>query len=130
MLTFRLSNRSGVPTYVQLEQQVRQAVRMGLLREGDQLPTAKEVVQALAINPNTVLKAYRELERDGVVAPRQGLGTFVTGTFRAVDPAIFGRYRRQLTRWMRSAREAGLNDEDLSALFESELGNTAGEHSA
>jgi len=76
MFVFVLDAQSGVPTYVQLIQQVKNGIRMGLLHPGDQLPTAKEVVGALAINPNTVLKAYRELEREGLVAPRPGAGTF------------------------------------------------------
>ena len=77
MFVFVLDAQSGVPTYVQLIQQVKNGIRMGLLRPGDRLPTAKEVVGALAINPNTVLKAYRELEREGLVAPRPGAGTFI-----------------------------------------------------
>ena len=75
MIEFELDQRSGLPTYLQLVQQVRHALRLGLLQPGDQLPTAKEVVAKLAINPNTVLKAYRELERDGLVAARPGQGT-------------------------------------------------------
>ena len=78
MIEFHLDARSGVSPYLQLVQQVRQALRLGLLREGDQLPTVKDVVAQLAINPNTVLKAYRELEHDGLVAARPGVGTFVT----------------------------------------------------
>ena len=77
MIIFHLDQRSGVPTYLQLVQQVRQAVRLGILRPGDQLPTVKEVVGTLAINPNTVLKAYRELDHEGLVAARRGVGTFV-----------------------------------------------------
>src|SRR2546429_1719960 len=77
MIDFHLDGRSGIPTYLQLVQQVRQAVRLGILRPGDQLPTVKEVVGSLAINPNTVLKAYRELDHEGVVEGRRGVGTFV-----------------------------------------------------
>ena len=69
MIEFHLDSRSGVSPYLQIVQQVRQALRLGLLREGDQLPTVKEVVGQLAINPNTVLKAYRELEHEGWWAP-------------------------------------------------------------
>ena len=69
MISFRLDGRSVVPTYLQIVQQVRQALRMGVLDVGDQLPTVREVVAAIAVNPNTVLKAYRELERDGLVEP-------------------------------------------------------------
>ena len=78
MIAFRLNDRSGVPTYLQLVQQVRQAIRLGILQPGDQLPTVKEVVGTLAINPNTVLKAYRELDREGLVEARRGQGTFVS----------------------------------------------------
>jgi len=91
VIEFRLDAHSGVPTYLQLVQQVKQAVRLGILHPGDQLPTVKEVVSSLAINPNTVLKAYRELEHDGLVTARQGVGTFVTRSL--VDgslPAAFG----------------------------------------
>ena len=72
MIEFHLDTRSGVPTYLQLVQQVRQAVRLGISQPGDQLPTVKEVVGSLAINPNTVLKAYRELDREGLVEGRRG----------------------------------------------------------
>ena len=80
MIEFHLDGRSGVAPYMQLIQQVRRAMRLGLLAEGDQLPTVKEVVATVAINPNTVLKAYRELEYEGLVAARPGVGTFVTRT--------------------------------------------------
>src|SRR3974377_1007661 len=86
MITFHLDSRSGVAPYMQLVQQVRHALRLGVLREGDQLPTVKDVVAALAINPNTVLKAYRELEYQGLVAARPGVGTFVTGTLSHGTP--------------------------------------------
>ena len=80
MIEFHLDSRSGVSPYLQLIPQVRQALRLGMLTEGDQLPTVKDVVGRLAINPNTVLKAYRELEYEGLVAARPGVGTFVTKT--------------------------------------------------
>ena len=78
MIEFRIDPRSGVPPYRQLVHQVRQALHLGVLRVGDQLPTVKDVVGQVAINPNTVLKAYRELEHEGLAAGRPGLGTFVT----------------------------------------------------
>ena len=77
MIEFHLEVRSGVPTYLQLVQQVRQAIRLGILQPGDQLPTVKEVVRSLTINPNTVLRAYRELDLEGLVEGRRGVGTFV-----------------------------------------------------
>lgn len=130
MIGFVLNPRSGVPTFVQLQQQVKQAIRMGVLQSGDQLPTAREVVEQLAINPNTVLKAYRELEREGLVEPRPGLGTFITGTLGGADPAAIGRFRRQLARWIRAAGQAGLDSEDIVALFEAEMAQAAQEQTA
>src|SRR3954451_17616520 len=117
MIEFHLAARSGVPTYLQLVQQVRQAVRMGMLRPGDQLPTVKEVVGQLAINPNTVLKAYRELEHTGLVKARAGVGTFVTATLSDSSLAAHGPLRRELQRWIVKARSAGLDDESIEALF-------------
>ena len=97
--------------------QVRHALRLGLLREGDQLPTVKDVVARLAINPNTVLKAYRELEHDGLVAARPGIGTFVTQTLTDATLAAHGPLRKDLGRWLTKARMAGLDDESIEALF-------------
>lgn len=130
MITFVLNQDSGLPAYIQLEHQVRQAIRLGMLQPGDQLPTAREVVAALAINPNTVLKAYRELEHQGLVAPKPGLGTFVTDDLVSADPQTIGRFRRQLGRWIRSAYEAGLDDEDILAMFQSERAVAVRERSA
>jgi GntR family transcriptional regulator len=117
MIEFYLDRTSGVATYLQLVHQVRQALRLGLLGPGDQLPTAKDVVGRLGINPNTVLKAYRELERDGLVAARPGQGTFVRQSL--VSPSLAGtdRLQRALAGWVRDARTAGLTSEDMTALF-------------
>ena len=117
MIEFELDTRSGLPTYLQLVQQVRQALRLGLLIPGDQLPTAREVVEKLAINPNTVLKAYRELERDGLVAARPGMGTFVQRTLGVPGQAAQPKLQRELARWLESARTAGLDLEDVEGLF-------------
>lgn len=117
MIEFHLDLRSGVSPYQQLVRQVRQALRLGLLREGDQLPTVKEVVAQLAINPNTVLKAYRELEHDGLVAARPGRGTFVMATLADTSIASHGPLRRELEKWLVKARRAGLDDESIEALF-------------
>ncbi|MBB4750781.1 GntR family transcriptional regulator [Actinoplanes lobatus] len=116
MIEFHLDARSGVSPYMQLIQQVRHALRLGVLREGDKLPTVKEVVARLAINPNTVSKAYRELEYEGLVQARPGLGTFVTRTL-AGDAEIHRPLRRDLERWLAGARAAGLDDESIEALF-------------
>ncbi|MEW2301133.1 GntR family transcriptional regulator [Streptomyces sp. NPDC006655] len=115
MVEYRIDRRSGVATYVQIVQQTKQALRLGHLRPGDKLPTAREVVEATAINPNTVLKAYRELEREGLVEARRGLGTFVRralGTAPAESPL-----RGELEAWAGRAREAGLDRDDVAALF-------------
>jgi GntR family transcriptional regulator len=119
VIEFHLDARSGVAPYRQLIHQVRQALRLGLLREGDQLPKVKDVVAGLAINPNTVLKAYRELEYEGLVAARPGIGTFVTGTLDGGPLAAHGPLRRELQRWVGKARRAGLDDESIEALFAS-----------
>jgi GntR family transcriptional regulator len=117
MIEFSLDGRSGVSPYLQVVQQVRQALRLGLLKKGDQLPTVKDVVARLAINPNTVLKAYRELERDGLIAARPGIGTFVTRTLTDDSFAAHGPLRKDLARWLTKARLAGLDDESIEALF-------------
>ncbi|HEY6789723.1 MAG TPA: GntR family transcriptional regulator [Trebonia sp.] len=119
MIEFHLDARSGVAPYRQLIHQVRQALRLGLLHQGDQLPKVKDVVAGLAINPNTVLKAYRELEYEGLVAGRPGIGTFVTGTLDGGPLAAHGPLRRDLQRWLARARRAGLDDESIEALFTS-----------
>jgi GntR family transcriptional regulator len=118
MIEFHLDVRSGVPPFQQLVQQVRRATRLGLLVEGDQLPTVKDVVAQLAINPNTVLKAYRELEHTGLVAARPGVGTFVTATLSDASLAAHGPLRQDLRRWLAKARRAGLDDESIEALFQ------------
>lgn len=117
MIIFHLDQRSGVPTYLQLVQQATQAVRLGILRPGDQLPTVKDVVGSLAINPNTVLKAYRELERAGLVTARRGVGTFVADTPPSHSPDDVRALRVSLQRWVDRARAAGLDEDNIAALF-------------
>ena len=117
MIEFSLDDTSGLPPYLQIVRQVRQALRLGLLREGDQLPTVKDVVSRLAINPNTVLKAYRELEHERLAAPRPGVGTFVTRSLATESVAAIEPLRRELQRWLTKARSAGLDDEAVEALF-------------
>ena len=118
MIEFHLDTKSGISPYMQLVRQVRQALRLGLLDRGDQLPTVKEVVGSIAINPNTVLKAYRELEHEGLVSARPGVGTFVTRTLSGESLASHRPLRRDLQRWLVKARGAGLDDESIEALFE------------
>ena len=118
VIEFHLDARSGVAPYLQLIHQVRHALRLGLLREGDQLPTVKEVVARLAINPNTVLKAYRQLEYEGLAAARPGIGTFVTATLNGGSLATYQPLRSDLRKWLAKARRAGLDDESIEALFQ------------
>ncbi|GLY75096.1 GntR family transcriptional regulator [Actinoallomurus iriomotensis] len=120
-IEFRLDPGSGVPTYLQLVQQVEQALRLGYLREGDQLPRVKDVVAGLAINPNTVLKAYRELEHRGLVAGRRGLGTFVSVAPDVVGLREQAALRKSMLAWMRTASEAGVDEEGMAALFTAAL---------
>jgi GntR family transcriptional regulator len=117
VIEFHLDARSGVSPYLQIVHQVRHALRLGLLREGDQLPTVKDVVAQLAINPNTVLKAYKELEHNGLIAARPGVGTFVTRTLGDGSFAAHGPLRQDLQRWLTKARRAGLDEESIEALF-------------
>jgi GntR family transcriptional regulator len=117
VIEFHLDATSGVPTYVQLVQQVHQALQLGLLEPGDRLPTAQQVVVSLAINPNTVLKAYRDLERAGLARARPGVGTFIVGRLPRTDAAAQARFRRSMATWLRSAREAGLSAEEIEAIY-------------
>ncbi|MFJ8645751.1 GntR family transcriptional regulator [Streptomyces sp. NPDC093546] len=122
MVAYRIDRRSGVATYLQIVQQTKQALRLGLLEPGDKLPTAREVVEATAINPNTVLKAYRELEREGLVEARRGLGTFVRKTLGSTSAD--SPLRDELAAWAARARAAGLERDDVAALFGSVLEQT------
>jgi GntR family transcriptional regulator len=118
-MSFELATGSGVPSYLQVVQQVERALRMGVLQPGDRLPTVKEVVAEVAINPNTVLKAYRELESRGLVQGRQGVGTFVLRRPSGPPPSVHARLARSLERWVKSAREQGLDDDSIDALLRS-----------
>jgi len=117
MFRFRLDGSSGVPPYLQLVHQVRQSLLLGYLRTGDQLPTVKEVAGDLAINPNTVVKAYRQLEHEGVAAGRPGQGTFITGTRPPHAARASQALRGSLEKWLRDAAEAGLSEEAITALI-------------
>ncbi|MGD0557065.1 MAG: GntR family transcriptional regulator [Streptosporangiaceae bacterium] len=120
-IEFRLDPASGVPTYLQLVQQVEHALRLGYLKPGDRLPKVRDVVAALAINPNTVLKAYRDLEGKGLAAGRPGQGTFVQATLSQVALPELTELRRPLLAWLASADAAGLDEDGIVALFTSAL---------
>ena len=121
MIEFHLDPRSGVAPYLQIVQQVKEALRLGVLDVGDQLPTVREVVGVLAINPNTVAKAYRDLEREGLVVARQGRGTFITSTLATPSLEHHDVLRRELERWLAAAEEAGLDEESIRALISATL---------
>ncbi|HEY5249913.1 MAG TPA: GntR family transcriptional regulator [Dermatophilaceae bacterium] len=120
-IAFRLDPSSGVPTYLQLVHQVEHALRLGYLKSGDQLPKVREVVADLAINPNTVLKAYRELEHKGLASGRPGQGTFVTATLSQVGLPEIAGLRRALRAWLVDSAAAGLDEDGMVALFTSTL---------
>ncbi|MFF2541616.1 GntR family transcriptional regulator [Kitasatospora sp. NPDC058063] len=121
MIEFVLDSRSRVATYMQLVLQVKQALRVGLARPGDQLPKVREVARALAINPNTVLKAYRELELEGLAEGRPGVGTFLVGTLAGPALANQAELREDLVAWLRKAETAGLTHEDIAALIDTTM---------
>ena len=121
MIEFHLDARSGVATYLQIVQQVKEALRLGTIGVGDQLPTVREVVADLAINPNTVAKAYRDLEREGLVVARQGRGTFVASTLAPASLRHHDELRAELERWLRAALAAGLDEESIRALISATL---------
>ncbi|MGO9964455.1 MAG: GntR family transcriptional regulator [Acidimicrobiales bacterium] len=117
MIEFQLDPTSGVATYLQLVQQVHQALRLGMLEPGDQLPTAQQVVAKLAINPNTVLKAYRDLEREGLVRARPGMGTFVLRSLPGRDEVALARFLSEMTNLLHKARAVGLGSDDIEAIY-------------
>ena len=121
MIRFHISSTSGVPTYMQIVEQVRQALRLGRLEPGDRLPTVREVAAALAVNPNTVLKAYRELEHEGLVEGRHGQGTYVVRSLSGPSPGIIDELRRSLETWVNQARAAGLPPEHIRAVVDTTL---------
>jgi len=117
VIRFRVDGRSAVPPYQQIVQQVRHALRTGVLSVGDQLPSVREVVAVTAVNPNTVLKAYRDLEREGLVEARTGHGTFVRSRPPGPPPGTHARLGRTLATWVREAHDAGLDDEAIASLL-------------
>ncbi len=124
MIQFHLDPGSGVATYLQIIQQVKEALRLGTIDVGDQLPTVREVVADLAINPNTVAKAYRTLESEGLVFARQGRGTFITSTLAPPSLRPLDTLRAELELWLDSAVRAGLDDESIRALISATLRKT------
>lgn len=130
MIEFRLDTRSGVPTYVQIVQQVKRALQMGLLQPGDQLPTVREVVAQIAVNPNTVLKAYRELDQEGIAEGRRGQGTFLSLDVTRTAPATHVALEAELVDWVRRARTSGFDEDGIEGLLASALFQTSSEVSS
>jgi GntR family transcriptional regulator len=118
VISFRVDPRSGPPPYFQIVQQVKDALRLGTLQVGDQLPTVREAAAAATINPNTVMKAYRELELEGLVSSRPGSGTFIQRTLAGPSLKSHESLRRSLRRWLTDARAAGLDDDSIHALVQ------------
>lgn len=121
VIKFHLDGQSGVSAYLQIAQQVKQALRLGLLQPGDQLPKVRDVVASLAINPNTVLKAYRELELEGLVLGRPGVGTFVVKSLAGPSVGRHAELRAEFVAWLQKARDAGLDDDSIAALIATTL---------
>jgi GntR family transcriptional regulator len=130
VIQFHLEPRSGVATYLQIVQQVKEALRLGTIEVGDQLPTVRDVVADLAINPNTVAKAYRDLERDGLVVARKGRGTFVSSTLALASLRHHDAFRADLELWLASAMRAGFDDESIRALVSTTLRETSARRAA
>jgi GntR family transcriptional regulator len=120
-IEFRLDPGSGVPTYLQLVHQVEHALRLGYLKPGDQLPKVRDAVATLAINPNTVLKAYKELEVKGLAAGRPGQGTFITSTLSQIALPELTELSKALHGWLTIADGAGLDEDGIVALVTSAL---------
>jgi GntR family transcriptional regulator len=113
---FRLDPRSGVPAYRQLSNQVRQALDLGLLVPGDQLPPVREVVKQVLLNPNTVHRAYRELESIGLVEGIRGRGTYVSRTAASTGLSDYrSQLEMELIACFEKARNHGLNEESIMA---------------
>ena len=125
-ISFTLDVRSGVPTYLQIVQQVESSLRLGHLQSGDRLPKVKDVVSTLTINPNTVLKAYRELENRGITIGRPGVGTFIIAAPLTVSARLPRASLALIEGWLQSARERGLQFDEIAALFNSALGEVEG----
>lgn len=120
-MRFRIDRGGGVPAYLQLVRQVREALRLGWLKQGDRLPTVRDVVKSCGVNANTVLKAYRELELSGLVEARQGSGTYVRAGLGSTPPDVMAQLRERLGEWVGAARAAGLDTEDIDALIRAVL---------
>jgi len=130
MLDLRIDTTSGLAPYLQVVQQVKQALRLGWLQPGDKLPTVHEVASSIAINPNTVQKAYKELEHEGLVAGRPGQGTFIERSLSQSTPASLTALGNRLDRWIAAARTAGLDDDGIMDVVRARMRDFSDEASA
>jgi GntR family transcriptional regulator len=123
---FKLSQNTGQPLYLQLMQQIRHAIENGALTEGEQLPSIRSLAEELVVSPATVVKAYTELEREGVLDLHQGAGAFVSKTraSRASTNHVQAANRRVNT-LVEQLRDKGLSDEEIRRIFEAALLNTS-----
>src|SRR5262245_22168863 len=119
-MLFAPNPSSGVPIYLQLMEQVKHAIETGALRPGEQLPATRRVAEELVVNPNTVSKAYRELEQEGVIEMRKGLGAFVVENGKKGAELVL-RAQPAVRAALGRMAEAGLREEQMRRLFESEL---------
>ncbi|MCL5263150.1 MAG: GntR family transcriptional regulator [Acidobacteria bacterium] len=130
-MIFHIHPDSGVPIYLQLVQQVTHAIETGALRPEDQLPPIRSVAEEVVTNPNTVAKAYRELEYRGIIELRQGVGAFVRANSPAAGQAeAIQRAHRLVERAVTTMRELGLSEPTMRRVFEAELTQERGVHTA
>jgi GntR family transcriptional regulator len=121
-MLFRPNPSLGVPIYLQLMEQVKHAIETGALRPGEQLPGIRPLAEELVMNPNTVAKAYRELEHEGVIELRHGAGAFVSAQPRTKKLAEAVRDAQPVVAaTVKRLRARGLTDEEIRRLFEAEL---------
>lgn len=126
-MDLRVSPSSGVPIYLQLMEQIKHAIDVGAIREGEQLPTIRTVAEELAMNPNTVARAYRELEHEGVIEVRHGLGAFVTEPkISAAKIAQIRKAGEVLRHAIEKGTALGLSESELRRVFEDELSRLQG----
>jgi len=127
MMLFRLNPSVGVPIYLQLMEQVKHAIETGALQPGDQLPGIRPLAEELVMNPNTVAKAYRELEHEGVIELRHGAGAFVAANARAGKLADKLKQAQSIVAGaVEKLRAQRLSEEEIRRLFEAELGRRGG----
>jgi GntR family transcriptional regulator len=120
MTFFRLNASSGVPLYLQLMEQVKHGVETGALRPGDQLPAIRKLAEELVMNPNTVVRAYRELEHEGVLELRHGLGAFISESVEA-RRKVMRKAQAVVQAAVEHLQSLGATEEEIRRLFESEL---------